>query len=37
MSTTTQRPTAADSRTTSKAARVLGDRRLPVLVPASSS
>ena len=35
MSTTTQSPKAADSRTTSKAARVLGDRRLPVLVTAA--
>jgi simple sugar transport system permease protein len=37
MSTTTQRPTAPDSRTptpTSRAARLLGDRRLPVLVTA---
>jgi ribose/xylose/arabinose/galactoside ABC-type transport system permease subunit len=34
MSTTTQTPTAPDSRTTSKAARLLGDRRLPVLVTA---
>lgn len=34
MSATTQSPTAADSRTPSKAQRVLGDRRLPVAATA---
>ncbi|GGW52767.1 MULTISPECIES: galactofuranose ABC transporter, permease protein YjfF [Streptomyces] len=34
MSATTQSPTASDSRTPSKAARLLGDRRLPVAVTA---
>lgn len=32
--TTTKRPPAPDSRTPSKAAQLLGDRRLPVLVTA---
>ncbi|GAA3811678.1 galactofuranose ABC transporter, permease protein YjfF [Streptomyces phyllanthi] len=35
MSATTKTRTAADSRTTSQAARLLGDRRLPVLVTAA--
>ncbi|MER5177379.1 galactofuranose ABC transporter, permease protein YjfF [Streptomyces sp. NPDC002896] len=35
MSATTQRRPAADSRPTSKTARLLGDRRLPVLVTAA--
>ncbi len=35
MSTTTQRPTTTDSRPMSRAARVLADRRLPVLVTAA--
>lgn len=34
MTTTTQTPTAPDSRATSKVTRLLGDRRLPVLVTA---
>lgn len=34
MSATTQSPTAADSRTPSKAQRLLGDRRLPVAATA---
>ncbi|MEV6176233.1 galactofuranose ABC transporter, permease protein YjfF [Streptomyces sp. NPDC052016] len=34
MSATTQSPTAADSRTASRAARLLGDRRLPVVATA---
>ncbi|MFF8968391.1 galactofuranose ABC transporter, permease protein YjfF [Streptomyces sp. NPDC014995] len=34
MTATTQSPTAPDSRTTSKAARLLGDRRLPVVATA---
>ncbi|MFI0086077.1 galactofuranose ABC transporter, permease protein YjfF [Streptomyces bobili] len=34
MSATTKSPTASDSRTPSKAARLLGDRRLPVAVTA---
>ncbi|QOV38594.1 sugar ABC transporter permease YjfF [Streptomyces ferrugineus] len=35
MSATTRTPTAPESRTPSKAARLLGDRRLPVLVTAA--